>query len=300
MRAIKADEYVTAILQSRNLELAAHLKADVITVRSPIVFGLDQIIRYEIDNLHGPKARRPRKLCVLIETSGGHIEVVERIYSVFRRHYKNVSFIVPDYAYSAGTVLVLSGDEIYMDYYSILGPIDPQIQSHEGRFVPGLGYLQKYRELTEKINSAEDPSSVRAELAYLLQKFDPAELFLLEQAKNHSLSLLQTWLPKHKFKTWKRTRRRGLRVTPVMRRQRAKAIGTTLADPERWHSHGRGIGIKELTSAEIKLDIVNFGDDRMLNSLIENYYQLFIDYCYKLGVRTDGTVIHSKNGLRKI
>ncbi len=46
--------------------------------------------------------------------------------SVMRKHYKEVSFIVPSHAYSAGTVLVLSGDKIYMDYYSVLGPIDPQ------------------------------------------------------------------------------------------------------------------------------------------------------------------------------
>ncbi|TAK53561.1 MAG: serine dehydrogenasease [Gammaproteobacteria bacterium] len=301
VKAIKADDYIQDLLIRGNLALARHLRADVVTIRSPIAFGLDQIVRYEVDNLHdGDQApRRPGKLCVLVETNGGHIEVVERIYGVFRRHYRHVSFLVPDYAYSAGTVLVLSGDEIYMDYYSILGPIDPQIESNEGRFVPGLGYLQKYKELTEKINRAVDPETVRAELAYLLQKFDPAELFLLEQAKNHSLSLLRTWLPMHKFKSWKKTRGRGLRVTPAMRRKRAEEIATTLGNPERWHSHGRGIGIKELTSEEIKLDIVNFADDPELNPLVVNYYQLFTDYCSKLGLRNDGTVIHTRNGLRR-
>jgi ClpP class serine protease len=53
---------------------------------------------------------------------------VERIVSVFRKHYDIVEYVVPNYAYSASTILVLSGDEIYLDYYSVLGPIDPQME----------------------------------------------------------------------------------------------------------------------------------------------------------------------------
>ena len=36
-----------------------------------------------------------------------------------------------------------------MDYYSVLGPIDPQVNRGEG-LVPALGYLKKYDELIEK------------------------------------------------------------------------------------------------------------------------------------------------------
>lgn len=300
MRAIRADEYVSALLRKGNAELSKYMKADVVVIRSPIAFGLDQVIRQEIDNLHHDEDDRSPRLSVLLETNGGHIEVVERIYGVFRKHYTTVAFIVPDYAYSAGTVLVLSGDDIYMDYYSILGPIDPQIQSADGRFVPGLGYLQKYDELTKKINEAQDPAKVRAELSYLLSKFDPGELFLLEQARNHSISLLKAWLPRHKFKRWTRTKGRRAKVTKSMREQRAEEIATVLGNPERWHSHGRGIGIKELTSDEIKLDIINFGDDHELNHLIGSYYQLLVDYCDKLGLGMESTVLHTKNGLRSL
>lgn len=230
--------------------------------------------------------------------AGGNIEVAERIYGVFRQHYSAVSFIVPDYAYSAGTVLVLSGDEIYMDYYSILGPIDPQIRSTDGRFVPGLGYLQKYEELMKTINEAPDPTQVRAELSYLIAKFDPAELFLLEHARSHSTSLLKTWLPRHKFKHWTETKGRGIRVTQAMREQRAEEIAMILGNPERWHSHGRGIGIKDLTSDEIKLDIINFGADPNLDQLIGSYYPLFTDYSDKLGFNSESTALHTRNGMR--
>jgi len=294
----RADDYISALLNKGNSDLAKHMKADVIVIRSQMVFGLNQIIRQELDDLHQGENTRSIRLCVLLETSGGAIEVVERIYGVFRKHYKTVSFIVPDHAYSAGTVLVLSGDEIYMDYHSILGPIDPQVQSADGRFVPGIGYLQKYEELTKKINEATDLAGVRAELSYLLAKFDPAELFQLEQARNHSISLLKAWLPRHKFKHWTKTSQRGVRVTQAMRKQRAAEIATILGNPARWHSHSRGIGIKELTSNEIKLDVINFGDDPELNKLIGNYYELFIDYCTQLDVDTNSISLHTKNGLR--
>lgn len=299
MRQIKADDYISAILRNGNKELSDHLKSDVLVIKSPIRFGLDQAIRYEIENLHQTPKGRPDRLSVLIETTGGYIEVVERIYNVFRKHYDYVEFIVPNFAYSAGTVLVLSGDEIYMDYYSILGPIDPQFETQDGQFAPGLGYLAKFEELLDTINKASDPQKVRGELAYLLEKFEPATLFNFEQAREHSISLLEEWLPKHKFRAWTETESQKRKVTPTMRRARAKKVAKILGDAERWHSHGRGIGIKYLTSEEIKLKIVNFGDNETLNEKIGNYYHLFSDYSVKVGCSSpESAVLHTRNGLR--
>lgn len=49
MRAIRADDYISAILEEGNGSLAGYLKADVIAIRSPIVFGLDEAIRHEVE-----------------------------------------------------------------------------------------------------------------------------------------------------------------------------------------------------------------------------------------------------------
>ncbi len=117
-----------------------------------------------------------------------------------------------------------------------------------------------------------------------LKKFDLMGLFFfLEQAKSHSESLLEDWLPKHKFKNWKKRKSSGKDVTAAYKRARAKAIAKVLGDAERWHSHGRGIGIRELTSEEIKLQVVNFGENAEMNGKIRSYYDLFTDYCGKLG-----------------
>jgi hypothetical protein len=91
-----------------------------------------------------------------------------------------------------------------MDYYSILGPIDPQIKNRQGVFVPALGYLDKYNELVQKSAAG---GLTPAELTFLVQKFDPAELHRFEQARDHSVDLLKKWLVQYKFKNWTKTAR---------------------------------------------------------------------------------------------
>src|SRR4029078_10078292 len=123
---------------------------------------------------------------------------IQRIVDTLRHHYSIVDFVIPNYAMSAGTVLALSGDAIHMDYYSILGPIDPQLRrSGSQRMVPALGYLVQYERLIAKSRKGELST---AELAFLLQKFDLAELYEYEQARNLSITLLREWLAKYKFK----------------------------------------------------------------------------------------------------
>ena len=302
MKQIKSDDLISRLLIRFNEELGGYLKGDVVTIKSPIDVGLDDAIRYEIENLHeGTKKKRGIKLVVILETNGGYIEVVERIYNVFRKHYDLVDFIVPNFAYSAGTVLVLSGDEIYMDYYSVLGPIDPQVRFNDGRFLPGIGYLQKFNELVKLIDEASDPGKLRAEMAFLINKFEPATLSFIEQSRDHSISLLESWLPRHKFKNWNKKETSGGTVTTKDKKDRAKEIANILGDPNKWHSHGRGIDIKSLTSDDIKLKINNFGTSKGLNDNIRKYYDLLVDYCIKLGITgINDTIIHSYRGLRRL
>ena len=116
---------------------------------------------------------------MIVETEGGYIEVADRIVDAIRHYYGEVEFFIPNYAMSAGTVLVMSGDAIHMDYYSVLGPIDPQVRRPgSGRMVPALGYLVQYKRLLEK--SSKQPLST-AELTILVECFDQAELYHYEQ-----------------------------------------------------------------------------------------------------------------------
>ena len=83
----------------------------------------------------------------------GHTEdtwpvFVEIISDTLRHHYREVGFLIPSHAMSAGTMLPLSGNAIWMDYCSVLGPTDPQVPSQDGHeYLPALGYLVRYQEM---------------------------------------------------------------------------------------------------------------------------------------------------------
>lgn len=225
------------------------------------------------------------------------METVERLVAVMRNHYERVSFIIPNFAYSAGTVLALSGDKIYMDYYSVLGPIDPQYRAADGQYLPGHGVVEKYNELVDIINKASNPEQCRAELSYLIKNFDPAQMFQIEQAIQHGITLITEWLPKYKFKDWDLTEKTGKKVTDRMKKDHAKKIARTLGNASKWHSHGRGIPLNRLIGDEVKLIIDDFGKDNDLSRLIRNYHGLAIDYFSKMGCNS---YVHSRSGVRRL
>ena len=242
---------------------------DVLVLCAPIRSGLDVVVREAIDGL----SHRKRKLSVLLETGGGYIEVTQRIAQTLRHHYRVVDFIIPNCAYSAGTVLAMCGDDIYMDYFSVLGPIDPQLPKDD-KMVPALGYLEQYDRLIKKSAAG---NLTTAELAFLINRFDPAELYMYEQARELSISLLKEWLVKYKFKNWKTTATRKLRVTKQMRVKRAEEIAKTLNKIDKWNSHGRGIHMAVLRR-DLKLLIRDFGETGALSDCIKDYHRLLQDY----------------------
>jgi len=68
------------------------------------------------------------ELDFLIISNGGVPEAAERIVSLLRPRFKRLRWVVPFNAYSAATLLCLSGDEVVMSATGTLGPVDPQIQ----------------------------------------------------------------------------------------------------------------------------------------------------------------------------
>ncbi len=275
------DTHITAIEKKMN--------GDVLAFFGPLIFGVEGFIRTAIEET---KEKR-RKLVVVLETPGGYVEVVQRIADTFRHHYRRVEFVIPDYAMSAGSVLVMCGDAIHMDYFSVLGPIDPQVERPDGKMIPALGYLEKYKELIDK---SQNGNLTTAEMTFLVSKFDPAELYYYERAKELSNSLLKEWLVKYKFKNWKITKTHRRKVTRQMKVQRAEEIANKLNDTKRWNSHGRGISMAVLRRV-LNLEIEDFGQDKELNSCVGIYYKLLRDYMVKRGHRW---VVHTREHYRPI
>lgn len=256
----KLDELLGAI--------EAQLDADVLTLYGPILHGVEHKVRTAIESLDAHRNR----LAVILHTAGGVVEVAERMVTVMRHHYAEVVFVVPDIAMSAGTVLVMSGDAIMMDYASCLGPIDPQVE-RDGKLVPARSYLLQYERLIEK---AKNNSLTNPEFA-ILQGYDQAELHSFRMACNLSIELLVKWLSTYKLKDWLLTETTKTPVTPRAREARAREIATLLMDNEHWGTHGRGISSKVLRE-ELNLHINDLGEDLVLLNLIRRYFELGLDF----------------------
>ncbi len=172
-----------------------------------------------------------------------------------------------------------------MDYFSRLGPIDPQIVKDE-KLVPALSYLNQYEILNKK---AKQGQLTTAEYA-MLDKLDLGELYRFEQARELSIELLKKWLFTYKFKDWRKTESRKQAVTEEMKEERAEEIAQKLNDTNRWHSHGRGIDIFTLRE-ELNLRIEDYSENKKLSKYIQNYYNLLIDYLERERV---GSFVHTE------
>lgn len=272
------DTTISKLLTEKLIALENHFSADVFNYYGPIVDGNENLILDIIEDLAFDPSKR-QKLIIILTTFGGSAIAVERYVNIIRKHYEEVIFVIPDYAYSVGTIFCMSGDHIYMDYSSALGPIDPQVLNKEGRWVAALGYLDKVNELIKK---AQDKTITNAEFL-ILKDMDLAELRGYEQARELTIDLLKKWLVKYKFKNWavhqSNPERIGQEVTLNEKIERAEEIADKLGDNKIWKSHGRPINIEAL--AELKLKIEDYSNEQQLRELIRSYYGLLIDNIQK-------------------
>jgi hypothetical protein len=291
-----SSDIVERQLADRLAAIEGCMQADAVAYVGPIAEIGHEVLRSAIEALHGPGRRTPKpKIAVVLETTGGYMESAERLARLFRHHYRRVEFVVPDFAMSAGTVLVMSGDAIHMDYSAILGPIDPQVPrpGGTGEFIPALGYLEQFARLVKKSERGE---LTTAELLYMIQSFNPAELYRYEQERELSVELLKQWLVKFKFKNWRSTATHGRPVNRKMKVERAEQIARRLNDTSHWHSHGRGIPMETL-QRDLKLVIEDFGRDATLGPAIRDYHRLLRDYMLRLGL---SFAWHTREGLHGI
>lgn len=291
---IKIHQFIEFSLSRFREKIEEILEGEVISICGRIDQGLDDMIRHDIESLKKQKGELSKRLVVMIATPGGFVEVAERICSVFRQNFEIVDFIVPNHAHSAGTVLVLSGDSIYMDYHSVLGPIDPHFRDGKGQWIPGAKYLHQYDEL---INESKERDLSDAELLFLMKNFDPADMFAVKRAMERSKELIKKWLVEYKFKNWIRTETKKKDVTLKMKQERAANIAEILGNTSRWHSHEYNIPMRELRDGDIHLAINDYGEKEELNESIRRYGSLLDGHHYK---RNTQCALHSANGFTRL
>lgn len=264
------EDTLKQLLNGKLKSLEQYLDADVLVYTGDLGPLPAHIFTKIVEELKNDIVKHD-KLFVILTTRGGSAEMVERYVNILRHHYTEINFIVPDYAYSAGTIFCMSGDSIHMDYSSVLGPIDPQVPNKDNKYVAALGYLDKVNEFIAKAAAGK---LTNAELIWL-KEIDLGELRSFEQARDLTIDLLKKWLVVYKFKNWNK-HHDGRDVTKADKERRAEDIAKELSNNNRWKSHGKGITISELAS--LKLKIEDFSGDENLRPLIRDYYNTMDEY----------------------
>ena len=195
----------------------------------------DDAVKF-VDLLHN--VRRDEAVDLLLHTPGGEIDSAEKIMKLVRSRVGDgrLRVIVPDFAKSSGTLMVLAADSVVMSDTSELGPIDPQVALSDGsgrRWHSINNYLDAFREHSAELK--KDPTNVVAQL--MIDKINPATLKLFQATQIRAKRIAEDHLKTGMFKekgNW-------------------SLAATTLIDTDKWPSHGQMISWQEAQAPDLEL-----------------------------------------------
>jgi hypothetical protein len=193
-------------------------------------------------------------LDVMVHSPGGVPDATEAIVQQLRGKYSHIRFIVPAYAKSAATMLVMSGNEILMDPDAELGPIDPQVRTQNG-FSPAEAILEQFKKAQEEIRA---DASKLASWVPILALFGPSLLVDCQHFIDLSKNLVKTWV-----QTWM------LSGDPEAS-TKASAISDYLGAHSTFKSHGRAVKIPDLIPLGVK--VTDIKTNPALHSAITELY----------------------------
>jgi len=159
-------------------------------INPPISIDLDDVDGFTdlVDSI-----TKPEEVDILLHSPGGSPEATERIVELLRTSFKKIFFLIPHSAYSAATMLALSGDEIILHRNASLGPIDPQINGIPARA------LKRGFEKAKKVLQEEGPEALPAYVP-LIEKYTLELLEICEDYEQLSQELVTEWLTEYMFK----------------------------------------------------------------------------------------------------
>jgi Serine dehydrogenase proteinase len=227
------------------------------------VAGLQTIINRDdtiafVDLLHN--ISNQHDLDVLLHTGGGDTDAADKLMSMARARIgtKRLRIVVPDYAKSAGTMMVLGADAVVMSDSSELGPIDPQIvrTDHNGNRVRHSvhNYIDAYKEHSEIL--AKDPNNVAARV--MLSQLSPETVKLFEAVLDRARDQAEVMLRRGMFKE------SGLWSATVHE----------LLDTKRFRTHGQMINWQDAQDSRLGLTVEYVDPDSELWRKIWRLYCL--------------------------
>lgn len=199
---------------------------------------------------------------VYIETPGGNGVTAEEIARFLHKKFSKVNFVISGEAKSAGTILALSGNDIYMTETGSLGPIDAQI--HIGRsVVSAYDYMEWVR---AKMDEAAKTGKLNPVDATMVSQITPGEIQLVNHSLEYAKDLVKEWLYEYKFRDWTETDTNKIKVTDEIKKKRANEIADEFANHSRWRTHGRSLKISDIE--EIGLRVKNLEEDKEVADIV--------------------------------
>lgn len=194
-----------------------------------------------VDLLHN--VRIGDKVDLVLHTGGGDIDATEKLMRLIEEKIGttgNIRAIVPDYAKSAGTLMVIGAHSVLMSNTSEIGAIDPQfvIGDNLGNDLSHsvLQYLQGYDNWEKALRKTPNDPVARM----MFDKYDPAIIHKLritvERVRNVAENLLK---------------RRGMPFS---------AISAQLLDIARWKSHAQEITALEAIAIGLNVELIDQDD----------------------------------------
>lgn len=220
-----------------------------------------------------------KEIDIILVTPGGLANQVNNFVDALRPRFDKVNFIVLNMAMSAGTIFIMSGDEIIMSQQSKFGPIDPQIPNKEGRFVPAQSILVALEDIRkrgeDKIKNHEQPDWTDIQL---LRNIDPRDIGIAQSASKYSIDIVKDFLIKYKFKSWTEHSSDHCLVTDKDKEERANKIAELLCNHTIWKSHGHAIN-RDVAWNVCRLKITHSetinGLDKAMRRMWALFYWLF-------------------------
>ncbi len=220
-----------------------------------------------------------KEVDIVLVTPGGLANQVYNFVNILRPRFEKVNFILLNMAMSAGTIFIMSGDEIIMSSQSKFGPIDPQIPSRDGRFIPAQSILVAIEDIRDRGKKAllagKKPDWTDIQL---LNNMDLRMVGEAITASDYSIKMTKEFLEKYKFRNWKTHLSDNRVVTLDERKNRADEIANILCNHKEWKSHGHFIN-RDVAHDQCRLEITHSesipGLDKAMRRMWALFYWIF-------------------------
>ena len=209
-----------------------------------------------VDLLHN--INEGESIDLLLHTIGGDVDAAEKLIRLVRSKvgHGQLRVVVPEFAKSAGTVMVLGADCVVMSDTSELGPIDPQMEfadSHGNvRMHSVQNYLDAYEEHYQTI--VANPHNVASQI--MLGKIDPDTVKLCQAVMERVRQLAESLLRQGMFRNVGNF---------------TQTVGELL-DTKQWLSHAQMISWEAAKHSKIGLHVEYLNQD---DDLWQNFWRLY-------------------------